>query len=252
MKAGTTALFIYLNQHPQIKWPSQKELNYFQRPHLKPLGVYRAAFPLAARRVDRIAGEATPEYLFHPRAATNIANQLPGVKIIAVLRDPVARAYSHWRFNRRREIEDLDFEAAIQAEHERTQTAYERLHKDPDYIGLDALHFSYKRRGYYAEQLRRYCGCFERDQILVLNSESLRHDTQSVLDNCFRFLGLPGYDVADTRPRHVDPKRKGRAKKPWTEFDFLYEHFAPHNEALYELLDEEPWWTGPEWAGLEG
>lgn len=242
MKAGTTALHVYFKQHPQIEEPSKKELNYFQRPHLKPLGVYRAAFPLAARKANHITGEATPEYLFHPRVASNIADLLPDVKIVAVLRDPVARAYSHWRFNKRRKIEHLDFQAAIDAEHERTQADYERLRTDRDHVGLDALHFSYKRRGYYAEQLRRYYEHFERNQILVIRSESLRHETQSVLDRCFRFLGIADHEVGDTRPQHVDPKRKEHKKQPWTEFDDLYQHFAPYNEDLYELLGVEPWW----------
>lgn len=124
-RAGTTSLFEYVSHHPCIGCSFGKELHFFDNlkgSFQKGLMWYRAHFPsypymYLAKKVrgrDMITGEASPYYLFHPLAATRIARVLPRVKLIAILRNPVDRAYSHYHHNAKYKRETLSFEAALE------------------------------------------------------------------------------------------------------------------------------------------
>ena len=157
-KAGTTALYAYLRWHPQITGPSWKEVSFFDRHWWRGEGWYRGQFPL--RSGGRLVGEASPSYLFHPLAPERVHALLPGVKLVALLRDPVARAYSHYQHEVALGREPLSFEDALAAEDERTRGEVERLVADPRAFSRAWWDHTYASRGLYADQLERWLAVF--------------------------------------------------------------------------------------------
>src|SRR4051794_22945776 len=117
-KAGTTALYAYLRWHPEITGPSFKEVSFFDRHYANGERWYRAHMP--ARRRS-LVGEASPSYLFHPLAPERVAGLLPEARLIALLRNPVARPSSNYQNEVALGGEPLSFEEAIGREDERME-----------------------------------------------------------------------------------------------------------------------------------
>src|SRR6266480_7948081 len=118
-KAGTTALYAYLRQHPEITGPSWKEVSFFDRHYARGEAWYRGNFPNSLRARGKLVGEASPSYLFHPLAPERVAGLVPEAKLIALVRNPVDRAYSHYQHEVALGREPLSFEDAVAAEYER-------------------------------------------------------------------------------------------------------------------------------------
>jgi len=170
---------------------------------------YRSHFPtgreVTKRRadVDRpvVVGEASPYYLQHPHAAERAAALVPAAKIVCVVRDPIERAYSHYRERVRQRIETLDsFEAALDAEPERLAGAVERMVAEPDHVSLAHLNFGYVAQSIYAPAIARWLDAFGSKQVLLLRSEELFDRPGPVLHRVRRFLGLD--EVAIDQPVH--------------------------------------------------
>lgn len=239
-RSGTTSLFRYLAEHPAVKPPVRKEIQYFSLNYAQGEGWYRTHFPLAGRQ--RVTFEATPYYLFHPAAAERAASTVPGAKVIALLRDPVSRAFSHWQHNAERGLEHLGFEAALDAEPQRLVGEEQRLCADATY-GSDAHRlWSYTARGEYASQLERWLAHYRREQLLVLRSEDLYEKPRETYERTLGFLGLSPFDLA-AYPRYT--RRASDAQMTETARARLTAHFLPHNERLAALIGEEVWWAGP-------
>jgi hypothetical protein len=239
-KGGTSALNYYLGLHARVFPASRKEVHFYDRNYHRGTGWYRAHFPLRARVSAAVAGEATPAYLAHPLVPRRIAAVQPRVKLIAVLRDPKTRALSHYQMSLRRGREDLPFDEAVRREEERISRGWEKLQSGVVSDSTAYRYFSYKHRGRYAEQLRRYLEYFDRSQLLVLSSEALRNDTESTMRRIWDFLGIPAQlDGLDLRPRRVGTYRTEIS--PETE-RYLEGYFRPLNEDLYELLGEDFGW----------
>ena len=253
MKAGSTSLYHALSQHPQVLPAFRKGVHFFDERTERGIGWYRANFPLR-RQLDAVAaewgravtGEASPSYLVHPRAPGAIAEALPEARLIAVLRDPVHRAVSHYNHNFRKAAdqghrrESLPFAEALAAEEGRLAGEVERMEADPSYNSLPFTLYSYKTRGRYAEQLERYAALFPRERILVLQSEAFYRDVQGTMDQVFAFLGLDPWTLPDVEAQNAyayrvpEPDRETIAS--------LRSYFAPHNERLYAFLDETYDW----------
>lgn len=245
-KSGTTALYDYLSQHPALLPALKKETHFFDVHHRRGLNWYRAYFPLQ-RDLDRasqthgtraITGEATPYYLFHPHARQRIHAVLPDVKLIALLRNPVDRAYSQYQHQVRRGREPLTFEQAIEREMQRTAHDRAAMQADPHANPSRVRHYSYLARGLYADQLGRWFGCFPREQCFVASTEALRSDTAGVFAQVLDFLGLPPHDLGDYplvfKGSYSEMQPETRAR--------LHEYFAPHNQRLYDLLAQDFGW----------
>jgi len=198
-RGGTTTLYHYLIQHPQVLGGvADKEVHFFDLRHAQGLDAYRGAFP-SRRSVTRAAeragapvvvGEATPYYLFHPAVPGRVAADLPEVRLIAVLRDPVERAWSHYRHEVDLGYETLPFEAALDAEPERLDGATEHLASDRDATSFSHQHHSYVARGRYVEQLERWWSVFPRDRLLLVRSEDLYADPAPVFASIAEHLGV--------------------------------------------------------------
>jgi hypothetical protein len=216
-----------------------KEIHFFDNNVHKGLAWYRAFFPLRfSKPPDAIAGEATPYYLFHPRVPRLVARMLEDVRLIALLRDPVERAFSHYQWTTKRGREQLSFEAALDAEEERLHGEHERLMEDDGYDSFAHQVFSYKARGIYADQLERWFAEFDRESLLVLKSESLFTAPSATIRGVLEFLGLADEDLGMLPHRNrgagevMDPRVRER----------LSEYFLPHNQRLYKLLGWTEGW----------
>ena len=235
-KAGTTALYAYLRWHPRLTGPAWKEVGYFDRHYKRGVRWYRGHFP--ARSRGRLVGEASPGYLFHPLAPQRVAETVPEAKLVALLRDPVDRALSHYHHEVALGREPLGFEDALAAEPERTRGQTERLLRDPDYWSPAWWDHTYLARGRYAEQLERWFAVFRREQLLVLATEELAADPGRAYRRVLEFLGAPRHDL-DSYPRVY--AQEYAEMRPETRRR-LGEYFAEPNERLYELLGRDFGW----------
>ncbi len=249
-RCGTTSLHRALAAHPQIRPPAlHKGVHYFDVDYWRGPQWYRAHFPLARPRAGTgtgtgtgtgrtLTGEASPYYLFHPAVAARVAADLPDVRLVVLLRDPVERAFSAHQHELRRGFEDLPFEQALAAEPARTDGEDERLVADPLYRSPAHQHHAYLARGRYAEQLRRFHAAVGPDRLLVLFAEELFADPAAGYARVLRFLGLPviglaGFPRLNARPRPpMGPALRSR----------LAEGFAAHDEDLAALLGQVPPW----------
>lgn len=184
-KGGTTALFDYLSDEPGVSLSRVKEVHFFDDDALdwsRPLyDPYHARFGAPD---GRPRGEATPNYLYWPRSLERIAAYNPAMRLIVILRDPVERAWSHWKMEYARGAETQPFAWCIRQGRQRLFDAEPWGHH---------REFSYVERGFYGEQMERLFGLFPREQVLVLRSQDLRDDPAAALARIRRFLGLaPG------------------------------------------------------------
>src|SRR3954453_12461513 len=124
-----------------------------------------------------LVGEASPSYLFHPLAPDRVARLLPDARLIALLRSPVERAFSHYQHEVALGREPLSFEEAIDREDERMRGELEHMLRDPYYFSHTWWNYTYVARGRYAEQLERWFADFPREQLLVLLTDELAADT---------------------------------------------------------------------------
>ncbi|CAN5743597.1 hypothetical protein BH20ACT2_BH20ACT2_10070 [soil metagenome] len=249
-RSGTSSLYKYLGAHPEIAPSLRKEVGYFTRSYGEDPDWYRAHFPLAARRLlaarlarrKLLSFEATPDYLFDPRAAGRAHQLVPAAKLIVLLREPVARAFSHHQHMTRLGFETLSFEAAIDREPERLAADLAAMAADPLHDPRHYLWFSYASRGRYAEQLERWFARYGRERCLVIESEDLYADPDRTFQQILAFLGVArwsprsfdNHSYQGRRPATDDIPRAARAR--------LAAHFAAPNQDLARLLGREPGW----------
>lgn len=237
-KAGTTSLYHYLIQHPQIEPAIVKEVHYFDEQWRNGVEWYQSHFPYL-KFTESITGEATPYYLFHPQAPKRVYHMLSDVKLIILLRNPIDRAYSHYQMMVRRGIENLSFEEAVASELERTELIYLQMMADSNYHNGDLASYSYVRRGQYIEQIRRWLKWFSMDQMCFINSEELFTNPEQTYQKVTRFLGLPDVQLEQYEHLHeggYDDKENEAIRHT------LQQHFKPYNERLFEYLNVSyPW-----------
>jgi len=236
-KAGTTALYAYLRWHPGIAGPSWKEVSFFDRHWWRGEAWYRGQFPLRAG--TRLVGEASPSYLFHPLAPERARSLVPGAKLVALLRDPVDRAYSQYQHEVALGREPLSFEDALAAEDERLVGEVERLIADPRAFSRAWWDHTYTARGRYAEQLERWLEAFPSEQLLVVRTEDLGERPAETYASILAFLGAEPHELPDyprVFDRDYEPMRaETRAALAAT--------FAEPNRRLEALLGRELGWS---------
>ncbi len=247
-RCGTTSLYNYLGQNPAVgPLVLEKGAHYFSTNYDKSLGWYRSHFPMrwraaAEHRRGRpfVTGEGSPYYVFHPLAPQRVAETVPEVKLLLMLRDPVERAYSQYRHEVGRGFEHLPtFEEAIDAEPGRLAGQRERILEDPGYRSFEHQHYSYLARGRYLEQILAWQALFPPERMLILRSEDFFSDPESSYAKVLVFLGLPPW-----RPRAFARYNASRpaALNPQTR-ERLEGYFEPHNRSLAEHLGIELGWS---------
>ena len=243
-KAGTSSLYKYLIQHPAILPAYQKEIHFFTLPSLYNKGTrwYRGHFPtsLAKNGNGRLTGEASPSYLFFPLVPQRVHQVMPQVKLIALLRDPVARAFSNYHHQVRRGLETLSFAEAIQQEPARLGDDWQKTVADPHFHSLNLAHYSYLLRGDYVSQLKRWRQFFPPEQMLVLKSEDFYEEPQQLVAQVTAFLNLPTWTPNPAIFKRYNPGIYNQMDQ--TSRHLLTEYFKPANEALYDLLGRDLGW----------
>lgn len=182
-KAGTTSLFVHLNEHPQIFMPLEKEAPFFNHEERLARGVewYFSEF-FSMADPEQTWGKATPNYMVDVHVPARIYALMPDIKLIALLRDPVERAYSNYLMSRRRNLETEEFEPKI-----RKLLSAERLcaaRTTPDRTN------SYVVRGEYGRLLSLFYEYFPAEQIAVFFTDELRQNPRGVVRAIFQFLGV--------------------------------------------------------------
>ncbi|HJR16062.1 MAG TPA: sulfotransferase domain-containing protein [Gemmatimonadales bacterium] len=240
-KAGTTSLFNYLIQHPDVLPSLRKEVHYFDFQYHRGVNWYRGHFPYTHQlRRGFLTLDASPYYLVHPLVPQRVAQLLPEIKLVALLRNPVDRALSHYQHEVRGGRESLSFAEALEKEPERLAGEEERLLADPSYYSYNHHRFSYLRRGRYVDQLRQWTRHFPRSRLLVLQSEELFRDPAGTTAAVHGFLGL--------KPHRL------RLEKPFLQTGYdrsiplelrskLVAYFEPYNQQLYQWLGQEFDWA---------
>jgi hypothetical protein len=253
-RGGTTSLWRYLLEHPLVPrlfpaW-NTKTSHYFEENWGRGEAWYRSHFPTERQRTQlerrhggpSKVGEAAPLYMFHPLVAGRVAELMPRVRLIVLLRDPVERAYSHWKERRGEGVEPLDFADALDREHERIGGERERLIADPGYFSEPYDWHSYRARGRYLEHLEPWLERFDRSQLLVMASETLYREPARTYAQIVRFIGLPEFEPSSFEVFNDRPSR-GMDDAVRAE---LTSYYAPHNAALADRLGMSfPWSTPP-------
>lgn len=198
-KAGTTSLYEYLRQHPQIFMPEWKELSYFIGDPFGPLHKIKKARyyskVFAEAHGHKAVGEASTSYLFDEAAANIIRGKLGLIKIIIILRDPVAMSYSLYNHQVRKEGETCaTFESALEAEEKRRQS----LKFKQRCYGWHANYYYY-HRGLYCEQVKRYLDTFGQDRVKIILFDELAEATLKAVREVYMFLGVDDSFIPDIK-----------------------------------------------------
>ena len=206
-KAGTTSLYHYLNEHPQIEMSSQKEPDYFSDAAIQEQGMYYGGNRIDteekynglfnAQKKDIIFGEGSVSYLFYPTVAQDIKAYNPMAKIIIMLRDPIDRAFSHYLMDYRLGLVSDTFEDIInkKSKHKNAHLFYQQ----------------YIKVGEYATQLKRYFDVFDKENILLIDYEDFKSDVAGTVDLVYSFLKVSTEFSADLNKQHntfAMPKNK--------------------------------------------
>jgi hypothetical protein len=254
-RSGTSSLYRYLGSHPDLLPSIRKETQYFSRRFHEGEHWYRAHFPLEwrVRIQSRLRGstplafEATPDYLFHPATPWRVQrSQASEALFIVILRDPVERAYSHYKHMLALGLESLQFGEALSREEERIGPALEAVEENPYHDFSAALRFSYLKRGEYVEQLERWYALFPATQFLILDFSDLVADPTKPLEEIYRFLGVrswspdnfPNYSIRRETPRRTAPDSMPEGTAAW-----LRTMFAAKNKGLEDLTGREFAWS---------
>lgn len=218
-KGGTTSLYDYLIQHPNILGAKRKELNFFNRPRMlrKGMSYYNSRFPVKNNSKDLI-GEATPFYFHDKRCAQRISEACPNTKLILILRNPVKRAVSHYYFFNKKQWSrkwyDLSFEAAIRAS---------RINKREI---ID--------QGYYFDICMHWLKYFPREQIHIIILEDLEKNPELEVNKVFNFLGLSNFTINSYLPKNQGKYTNGSITPE--SIKALEELYKPHNKKLENFL----------------
>lgn len=191
-KCGTTSLHYYLDDHPEIFMPKQKELHYFTAEkllslnngsgdksvnqfHVKDFEKYQKHFSKSTSQ-SRILGEVSPSYINYPEIIPTIKKKLgTNIKIVIILRDPIERAFSNYLHLVREKREELSFYDALNTEEQRKEKGYSDF-------------WYYKWNSLYACKVKKYFKAF--DQVYVMTNEDLQNQTLKSIQNLYQFLGV--------------------------------------------------------------
>lgn len=223
-RCGTTSLYTYLAQHPQILTPIKKEMDFFSWHFDRGIDWYLAHFPPMPAGEQFLTGEASPSYFDSRSAPQRLYRAFPEVKLVVLLRNPVDRAIS--QFYRLTDLnwEVRSFDRAISDE-------IARLAQNPAYI-IGEEPGNYLARGRYIEFIKNWLDFFPKEQLLILKSEDFYAGTATTVKQVLEFLDLPEYQLPEyqnANPGYYQPISDSVR-------DRLSDYFRPYNQELEDYL----------------
>lgn len=239
-RSGTTNLYDILVRHPSVNAASHKEIHFFDMHYRRGERWYRGNFPAARQDASGealVCGEATPTYIAYESAPARVRDLIPEVKLIVLLREPVARAVSHYHHFRRLGNEQRSFEDAIAWEYGYLTGGNSPLLLDSPERGSDPIYLSLSA---YAPQLERWLSAFPREQIFIAPAEELFEKRDEFLASLGRFLELR----SPFPPEPVPPKQFPYPEVLEETRRRLTDFFAPYNRELESLLERPLPWSG--------
>ena len=245
-RCGTTTLYRLLSEHPSVVRPTMsKGIGYFDVNYSRGSRWYRGHFPIALaasvrRRGDHgpLTFESSGYYCYHPLAGRRLGDDLPGVRLVMMVRDPVERAYSAYKHETARGFETETFERALELEPQRLVGEVERILAEPGYESHHHRHHSYVARGEYADQIVRLREAVGRDHVYVMDADYFFADPRREYAALTDWLGMPRSEP--TRIEHWNARPGSPMASEVRER--LVAHFAPHDEALAALTGRSPSW----------
>ena len=231
-KAGTTALADYLRLHPKIHIPARKEIHFFDSEHYNwsapPYWQYHRSYRYSD--YGEKWGDATPITMYWESAPARIWRYNPNMKLIVSLRNPISRAYSHWRMEYTRGRDKLKFEEALKIEQKRSREC----------LPVQDKQHSYVDRGYYAHQIKRLWRFFGKENVLVLRQEDLIKNSKECLNSVCELLEIEPMPVFSHSLSRVGTKEKPMSR--WAK-SYLHECFDGEIRTLEKMLK----WNCRQW-----
>jgi hypothetical protein len=238
-RGGTTSMAAYLYEHPLILPPvparlAPKGVRAFDEHPDRGRWWYRSHFATVfvrgrAARPKRLAAESTANYLFHAEQAARAAAMAPNAKVLVLLREPVERAWSHWRERTRRGRESLSFADALAAEDERHRIS----------PASQRANIAYRAQGCYAELLPAWQTAFG-DRLLVVFAEELYADPAATYARVLAFLGVAPHELARYDAWNFQPATDAMDPEVRAQLEAFY---APYNERLSAIVGRTPPWV---------
>ena len=229
-RCGTTSLYTYLAQHPQILTPIKKEMDFFSWHFDRGIDWYLAHFPPMPPGEQFLTGEASPSYFDSREAPERLYRLFPEAKLIVLLRNPVDRAIS--QFYR---LTDLNWEG--RSLDRVISDEIERLNQNPEYI-IGEEPGNYLARGRYIEFIKNWRTFFPPEQLLILKSEDFYAGAATTVKQVLEFLDLPEYQLSEyqnANPGSYQPVNQSVR-------DWLRDYFRPYNQQLEEYLSTKFNW----------
>ena len=251
-RCGTSSLYNYLIQHPCIIPAKQKEIHFFsygkKTKYYKGIKWYRQNFPTIIQKkyiklINGVAltGEASPHYINNPLTVERIYRALPDIKLIFILRNPVDRAYSHYRLESRKEREKLSFEEAVALESEK------KLDGEIKGFSKNLSHYNsghrckpYITRGLYEQQLKKWYELFPKEKLFFIHSEEFFKDPELQLNRVLKFLGLPEHRLKEYKKFEESKNEPDNMSEELRKK--LSKYYEPYNRKLYDLLGQDLKW----------
>ncbi len=238
VRSGTTSLYYNICEHPSVISAAYDEIGFFDSNYHLGINWYRSMFPTEKEMSEvknktgfSLTGEDTPFYFWKEEAIKRIFDTIPNIKIIAIFRNPIDRAYSNYNLGLRAKSEELEFEDAIDEEIKflRKHTFRESIDRRRSYIS----------KGMYEKQMELWFNIFPRKQIHILSTEDMQKYPKDTLQKIFKFLELKEYNIKNPQKQKqakYEKMNKETRKK-------LLEFYKPHNEKFFEVIQKRFDWS---------
>lgn len=256
-KSGTTSLHYYLNQHDRLIGSLPKEIHYFDA-HInygKSIEWYCSHFEQGEMKENALHFETTPSYLYYEYVAGNIQKLYPSIKLICILREPSARAYSAWNMYKnffdtgkghlltgsRFPGKENMLHTCFFKNRETFPSFYECLLIEKQIIENNPSDEpALLRRGCYYNQLVNYYKCFNQDQLLVLGFKELTTRTEQTLNKILKFLNQEESDWSFLQSENINPRQYEKVLQE-DEKKILEDFYSEPNTKLEQLIGKIDW-----------
>ncbi|MEZ4907357.1 MAG: sulfotransferase domain-containing protein [Saprospiraceae bacterium] len=242
MKAGTTYAFNLLRQHPDLRLPKEKEIDFFDINYVEGVNWYKYQFPFNFRK-NKKTGEATPYYLYHPLAAERAYKFNPNFKIIIFLRNPVNRSISHYNFikNMKNMVPFSDILGIGDLEISNQELIEKDLINGKIKSSLIHRNFSFLRRSLYLYQIERWEKHFKKENFIFIKSEEFYKNPLKEINRVFNFIGVKELDYLDLSVYKHETKNNEKLQ-PYIS-SYLKEYYKQSNYDLEKHLNVKFNWN---------